>query len=130
MASRPEAIRIDNLRETAQAFRRAERKDLGKKLRLANKDAVEVVKDEAKSQVPVRSGRLRKSINTQASQTSASVKAGSAARVPYAGVIHFGWGRKGIHPQPFLFGAVAKKYDEVVEAYEKNIDKLKRDLSS
>ncbi len=42
----------------------------------------------------------------------------------YAGVIHFGWPRHNIEPQPFLYDALDKRFDEVVRVYEKRITDL------
>lgn len=82
-------IQVEGLRELSKALRNLEDKELPKQLRLANKKAAEVVAQEAKTRVPVRTGNLQRSIKATASRTSASVKMGSA-KVPYAGWIEFG----------------------------------------
>ena len=70
----------------------------------------------AKTLVPVRSGRLRDSIKGSATRRGAKVIAGRAA-VPYAGPIHFGWGRRNIFPQPFLYQAADRRANDVVDQY-------------
>src|SRR5690606_32966995 len=50
---------------------------------------------------PIDSGRLSADIRSGRGKTKAVVRAGGA-RVPYAGVIHYGWPARGITPQPFL----------------------------
>ena len=87
-------------------------------MRGANKEAAEVVAKDARSRAPKLSGRLAKSIKAQASTRSAYVKAGTAARVPYAAVQEFGWPGHNIEPQPFIYPAIAAKNDEVVEKYD------------
>ena len=128
--ARSGGFKVDGLKELQKEIRKTEDVELKKRLRLANKEAAQVVADQAKVEVPRRSGRLARSIGTQASQTSAFVKAGTAARVPYAGPIHFGWPKRNIRPQPFLYEALDKRIGEVRKAYEKNLEKLGKGLSS
>ena len=128
--ARSGGFKVDGLKELQKEIRKTEDVELKKSLRLANKEAAQVVADQAKVEVPRRSGRLARSIGTQASQTSAFVKAGTAARVPYAGPIHFGWPKRNIRPQPFLYEALDKRIGEVRRAYEKNLGKITKDLSS
>ena len=128
--ARSGGFKVDGLRQLQKEIRQTEDVELKKQLRLANKEAAQVVADQAKVEVPRRSGRLARSIGTQASQTSAFVKAGTAARVPYAGPIHFGWPKRNIRPQPFLYEAMDKRIGEVRKAYEKNLGKITKDLSS
>ena len=63
-------------------------------------------------------------------QTGVSVLAGRS-RVPYAGVIHFGWPAHNIEPQPFLYEALEDKREDVATLYglgiEVLIDKLDRE---
>lgn len=128
--ARSGGFKVDGLKELQKEIRKTEDVELKKRLRLANKEAAQVVADQAKVEVPRRSGRLARSIGTQATQTSAFVKAGTAARVPYAGPIHFGWPKRNIRPQPFLYEAMDKRIGEVRKAYEKNLEKLGKGLSS
>jgi hypothetical protein len=46
----------------------------------------------------------------------------------YAGVIHFGWPRHNIEPQPFLYDALDKRFDEVTKLYELRIAALVQKL--
>ena len=128
--ARSGGFKVDGLKALQKEIRKTEDVEMKKRLRLANKEAAQVVADQAKVEVPRRSGRLARSIGTQASQTSAFVKAGTAARVPYAGPIHFGWPKRNIRPQPFLYEAMDKRIGEVRKAYEKNLEKLGKGLSS
>jgi len=79
----------------------------------AGKWAGEEVAKEARTIVPVRSGRLQKSIKSSATGRGAAVRSG----LKYSGPIHFGWGRRNIHPQPFLYTAADRRVDEVVDQY-------------
>lgn len=117
MVARNNAIRIQNLREV-QASLRALDASLPKELRAINKDAAEIIAEEARPDVPTRSGKLLRSLKAQAEQRVGKVKMGSPTRVPYAGPIHWGWPARNIEPQPVIAEALADRYDDVVEYYD------------
>lgn len=72
---------------------------------------------------PRRSGRLAGDIRAGKGKTKAVVRAGGA-RVPYAGVRHYGWPARGIHAAPFLTDALSAKHAEIYSALENGIDDL------
>jgi hypothetical protein len=113
-------VQVRGARELRRAIRQAQDKDLKKELSRAHKSAADIVANEAKRIVPRRSGRLQGSIRPGGTQTSGVVRAGKAA-VPYAGVIHFGWPRRNIRPNTFLYDAADARVDEVVAQYEEAI---------
>jgi len=78
------------------------------------------VAEKARAEAPVRSGRLRGSIRAVATGRGAKIRAGSK-RVPYAGVIHFGWRKRNIVQNRFLYRAVDKSVDEALDMYLKEI---------
>ena len=119
----PMAIRVTGLRNL-QREAASINKDLGKELRKANKSAAEIVAEQARREAPRRSGRLAKSIGVVATQRGASVKVGTAARVPYAAPIHFGWFDRNIKANEFLYRAMAKTSKKAAEVYEKKIGEL------
>lgn len=122
-------IKVDGLRDLQKQLRQAQDKDMQKAVRAANKGAAEIVADEARNRVPERSGRLKASIGARGSNRMATVKAGTASRVPYAGPIHFGWRARNILPQPFLYEALGDKWDNVYKDYEHQINKLVKELN-
>lgn len=128
--ARPTEIRIEGLRDLQREIRRLESRDLGRELRQANRDAANIVRDRARSNAPRRSGALARSVGTRAGQREAYVKAGTASRVPYAGVIHFGWPRRNIRPQPFLYRAVDERRAEVIATYEERLNALARRIDT
>lgn len=77
----------------------------------------QVVVDEAKALVPVRSGALRDAIRAGRGKTKAVVRAGFR-RVPYAPVIHYGWADHNIEPQPYMLQALANKRAEAFRMYQ------------
>jgi hypothetical protein len=85
-------------------------------LKDVNLEVAEIVARAAVTKVPSRSGALRETVRAAGAQTRASVKAGFK-KVPYAGVIHFGWPARGILPRPFLYDALDARRDEVMDAY-------------
>jgi hypothetical protein len=88
-----------------------------------NKAAAEDVLGVARGLAPRDTGALLGSLKTGATRRSATVKAGGR-RVPYATVIHFGWPRHGIRPQPFLYDALDRRRNEIVDDYQRRIDDL------
>lgn len=117
-----ERIKIEGLRDLVKNLRQID-PDLPKEIRQINYDAAGIVTSVAKGLVPHRTGRLQDSIRTLATQRGGQVAAGQAS-VPYAGPVHFGWLRRHITPQPFLYDALSSQRDKVYEAYEVQIDRL------
>ena len=64
-----------------------------------------MVANEAKILAPKQSGALEASIRASKTKNKAAIRAGSA-KVPYAGVIHYGWPAHNIEAHPFLTTAV------------------------
>ena len=108
-------ISVDGARELRKAL-----KTVGDEAKAGLKDVnlevAEIVARAAVTKVPARSGALRETVRAAGAQTRASVKAGFK-KVPYAGVIHFGWPARGILPRPFLYDALDARRDEVMDAY-------------
>ncbi|MFJ7419780.1 hypothetical protein ACIQXD_14360 [Streptomyces uncialis] len=125
---------MNHLKKTLRALKD---RDLSKRVREVNKTAAEIVKPDAQRGVPQRTktpkdakkyrpGKLAKSVKVVASANSAAVKAGTAARAPYAGAIHFGFPRRGIKPNRFLYRAMARNSEQVSETYEREISAVLR----
>lgn len=109
------AIEIEGLHKLRRALIKlddAAREDF----KQAGYQAAEIVVDEAKRLVPVRSGRLGKTIRAHKVVSGAKVSAGRTT-VPYAGAIHFGWARRNIRPNPFLYDAADNRVNDVMNEY-------------
>ncbi|GAA0430921.1 hypothetical protein [Streptomyces luteireticuli] len=130
-------VRVKGMTELQRNIRKLKSRELSASVRAANKSAAEVMKPEAESTAPkgrrdakssrrYRPGKLAKSVGVTASAKGAAVKAGSAARVPYAAAIHFGYPKRGIRPNRFLYRAMARKSDAVSETYEREISAVVR----
>jgi hypothetical protein len=114
-------VTVTGAKELRRAMKRmgADLKDLT----AVNRAAAQPVLEESRRLVPRVSGTLGRSIRLTASRTGASVRAGKAA-VPYAGPIHFGWRRRNIEANPFLYRAIANRHDEVLSIYNGRVEEL------
>lgn len=79
-----------------------------------------------RTDVPRRTGTLAATLRSGKGKTKAVVRAGYATRVPYAGVIHYGWPARNIKAQPYLTDALQKSKAQVFTALEAGIDDLLR----
>lgn len=82
-----------------------------------------LVAEQAREEVPVRSGALQRTIRAANTGRGAKIRAGSA-RVPYAGPIHFGWRARNIKPNNFLYRAIDKKVDVALDMYLEEVYKI------
>ena len=126
-------LKVKNLRQVNQAL-----KAVGvpkAEIKKAGLESAQNVIREAKSLVPVRSGKLRDSIRLSATAASKiTIRAGnnrtSKSGVPYANPIHWGWFKRNIKPQPFFVKALGLTRDEVYRNYFDQLDKLIRSESA
>ena len=120
-------IKVKNLKEITKAL-----KAIGvpnEAVKAAGKESAEAVMTEARSLVPVRSGKLRDSIRLASNARGrVTIQAGnnrtSKSGVPYANPIHWGWFRRGIKPNPFFSKALGLTRDEVYRNYFAQMSKL------
>lgn len=89
-------------------------------LKAANRRAAETVLPVARSIAPIKDGDLRATLRPAATARAGIVRAGFK-RVPYAGVIHWGWPKKNIKSQPYLTTAAQITEPFWVEAYEQDL---------
>lgn len=116
-----DSIRVRGLNEAVRAL-----KLVGvpaKEIAQAGYEAGQIVADEARTLVPVKTGALKSSIRVAKQQRAIIVRAGGA-RVPYANPIHWGWFRRGIKPNPFFSKALKLNIDEIYTRYFKNLNDL------
>lgn len=116
------AVHLSGLRETIRSLERLGVAVTDMKavfLKIGN-----MVAGNAQSLAPRRSGRLAASIKPSKTKNKALVRAGSA-RVPYAGVIHFG-GYNNINANPFLTEAVRQSQSKAVQEMEDGLQDLIR----
>ena len=133
-------VKIEGAAELAKQFRAAG--GMVRDLSGAHRAIARELLPDAKHEAPSRSGRLARAHRAKGTRSSASIAAGGA-RVPYAGVIHFGnptkktyparsgasraTGTLGvIGPNPWLYRALKRNDDRIVELYEENVGQLLR----
>lgn len=121
-ASKAAEIKVEGARELRRQLKAID-KALVKEMTALHKEVGEPVAARARSTVPARTGRLGATIKAGGTQTSARIQAGGAA-VPYAGVIHYGWPRQNIEPQPFLVDALTANEAQIIAQYEQAIEEL------
>lgn len=120
-------IKVVNLREITKALQAIGVPNDA--IRAAGKQSADQVINEAKSLVPVRSGKLRDSIRVSATAKGRlTISAGnnrvSASGVPYANPIHWGWFKRNIKPQPFFVKAIGLTRQDVYQNYMSQMEKL------
>jgi hypothetical protein len=116
-----DSIRVSGLNRTIRAL-----KDIGvpaSEIAAAGKDAAELVAGEARTLVPVQTGKLKGSIRTATQQRKAIVRAGGA-RVPYANPIHWGWFKRGIKPNQFFSRSITPQIDKIYKSYFDSLQRL------
>ena len=117
---------VEGLQSVSKALQKAGAFETMREMKSANLEAAQTVADQSKVEVPVRSGKLQKSIKVSGTSKESFVRAGSPKTTPYANPIHWGWARRGISPQPFIYEAWDKRIGEVKKAYEKQFRKLRK----
>jgi hypothetical protein len=86
-------------------------------IKRAGSESGELVANEARTLVPVRTGKLRDSIRVSKTLRKVTIQAGNNRKtksgIPYANPIHWGWFKRNIKPQPFFVKALGITRDEV-----------------
>ena len=88
-----------------------------------NRAAAGVVEGAASSATPRASGALASTLRSSGPNAAGVVRAGKKS-VPYAGVIHWGWPRKNIRPQPWLVDAAKRTEPVWLDTYLDGINKI------
>jgi len=114
-------ITVEGARELRKALRDLDGATAD--LKAAHADSANIVAQRAMQIVPRRSGTLGSSIRSTGQAAAGVVRSGRAS-VPYAGPVHFGWPRRNISPQPFLYDALDERRGEVLDMYEERVASL------
>lgn len=72
---------------------------------------------------PSKTGRLAASIKPTKTKNKAAVRAGSA-RVPYAGVINYGWPARNIRARKFLQIAIDSNETKAIEMMDEGLGRI------
>lgn len=117
--TRPE-IKIEGAKQLQRALRQVEGGTAS--LKDAHLAGAKIVEREAVWIAPRRSGVLAGDVRSSGQVRQGVVRAGRAS-VLYAGVIHFGWPKRNIAPQPYLYDAVDSRRQEVLDVYGVQVNK-------
>jgi hypothetical protein len=127
--SRGAQIEITGLKRTVRQLKELD-VEAPKAVKALHREAAALVAATARERAPVghqaydpHPGALRATIRPGATQYMAVVRAGGA-KVPYAPPIHWGWGKRHIRPQPFMYEALDARRAEVEAAYDRGIKAL------
>lgn len=77
----------------------------------------------ARAQAPKAEGTLSASVRWSGSASAATIRAGSA-KVPYAGVIHFGWPDRGIPARPWITEAAQATEGQWTTEYQEAVERI------
>ncbi len=130
MAYEPTGVKVVGLREAIKALQAVGVPD--NEIKLAGQQSGEAVANEARSLVPVRSGKLRDTIRVNKAVRKVTISAGNnrSNGVPYANPIHWGWFKRNIVPQPFFVKAIGITRNEVYNNYLRQLDRLMAETKS
>lgn len=116
------AIKVEGLNSLTRQMKTLEG-DVTSAIKELNAELAADVADTARRKVPRRSGALAGSIRSSGQAKTGVVRAGSSS-VPYANPIHFGWAKRNIRPQPFLYDALDERRDDVIRRWSQELQKL------
>ena len=116
-------VRIEGLSQTIRALRAAgtDMQDMSALMHAIGTSVVQV----ARPRAPHLSGALARSVRAGRGKTKAVVRAGSA-RLPYAGVQHYGWPARRIAAHPFLVQALQSSRSHIYDQLDKGLAEILR----
>lgn len=94
-----------------------------KDLKTVHRQSAQVAANAAAQKAPEVSGRLRATIRAAGTQTAGIVRVGNNTRVPYAPVVHWGWPKHHIKPNPFAVEGAQSSEPVWLPLYERHIDR-------
>lgn len=119
MARPAPLVEIDGARELRRTLRAAG--DDLEDLKAANQAAANIAAAAAKSEAPKLTGRLAGDIRASGTKTAGIIRAGRK-KLPYAGVIHWGWPKRNILANPYITAGAQQTESIWVPLYQKQLD--------
>lgn len=92
-------------------------------LKDTHKEVAQIAANASADLAPAVSGKLKRTIRAAGTKTAGVIRAGTK-RVPYAGPIHWGWGRRHIRGSFFLSDGAKSTEGRWVRAYQDKVDEL------
>lgn len=121
MPSAAAGVTVKGVKQLAKDLRQAGQ-DVGD-LKAANKKVADIVVTQARANAPKRSGKLAATGRSGQAAAKVSVRFGSN-QVPYANPIHWGWPKRHIKANPFLYRAVDETRSDWYAQYVYDIKKI------
>ena len=132
-------VRAGGVKNLAMSIRRVADKELSEKMRVASKEAAEVIADTAKTLVPRGdTKKLLGSIRASATRSQGRINAGNKYKdtrrgVPYARAVHSGRYDKATGTrtkgQPYIKKAIPKAWPRLVAKYEAAMNEIAKEFS-
>jgi HK97 gp10 family phage protein len=110
------------LHQAQKQIRDTAGKDLDDTMRQAHAKTARIVAARARAEAPSVTGALRSTIRGFGTTKSAVIKAGHKAKVPYAGIVHYGSRR--ITPNPYLERAQRSNVQQARSNIQQALDDL------
>lgn len=117
-------VEVKGLKETLRALNKAGAD--AEEMRDLMHSTGNIIANAARPLAPVRTGQMAGTLRAGRGKTKAVIRAGTKARTPYAGVVHYGWPQKNIRESMFLVRAFEQKRGEALTHIERGL----RDLLS
>ena len=76
-----------------------------------------------------KGGTLRRTVRPRASRSSAAVVAGGK-RAPYANAVHWGWPKRNIKPNPWIYRIVIRSKEQTFKRFMGSLKKFERDWNN
>lgn len=118
----PAGIKVQGFKQAIQALRAIGVPDA--EIKAAGSSAGDLVANEARTLVPVRTGALRDTIKVNKALRNVMIQAGNNKSVPYANPIHWGWYKRNVRPNPFFAKALGITREEVYKTYYEQLRQL------
>ncbi|SDH16166.1 hypothetical protein SAMN04515691_2985 [Leifsonia sp. 98AMF] len=93
-------------------------------LKIVHGQAAAIAARRAESRAPHRTDQLAATIRSAGTKTAGIVRVGNNSRVPYAPVIHWGWARRHIAPNPFASQGAQESESTWLPLYERYVDNV------
>jgi hypothetical protein len=115
-------VKIENLNRILSALKKTglDAQDL----KGATKKASALVLPIAIARTPVRKQKLQRTVKASTAKNIVAIKAGTPKSVPYGAVIHWGWKKRNIEPNPWLLKIRDEYSNDVKNIYTEEIQRL------
>jgi HK97 gp10 family phage protein len=115
-------VKIENLNKILSGLRKAGVN--AQDLKIATTKASSLVLPPARALTPVKTGELQRTVKASKAKNKVAISAGTPTSTPYGAVVHWGWKKKSIEPNPWLLKVRDQYEDEVADLYVTELQRL------